>query len=55
MSSPGGVLLPGGVSGPDGGGSDAHQAGTRQGRAGEVSAIQGHLQRSQERKGRNHM
>lgn len=48
----GGVLLPGGVSDSDGGGGDAHQAGSRQGRAGEVSAIQRRLQRSQERKGR---
>lgn len=48
---PGGVLLPSGVSGSDGGGGDAHQTGSRQGRAGEVSAVQRHLQRSQERKG----
>lgn len=47
----GGVFLSSGVLGSDGGGGDAHQAGSRQGRAGEVSAIQRRLQRSQERKG----
>lgn len=48
----GGVFLPSGVFDSDGGGGDAHQAGSRQGRAGEVSTVQGCLQRSQERKGR---
>lgn len=51
VSPAGGVLLSGGVFGSDGGRGDAHQAGPRQGRAGEVSAIQRSLQRSQERKG----
>ncbi len=53
--APGGVLLPSGVSGSDGGGGDAHQTGSGQGRAGEVSAVQRRLHRPQERKGRYHM
>lgn len=48
---PGGVLLPGGVSDTDGGGGDAHPPGAGQSRAGEVPAVQGRLQRAQERKG----
>lgn len=52
---PGGVLLPSGVSGSHRGGGDAHQTGPGQGRTGEVSAIQRHLHRPQERKGRGHM
>lgn len=47
----GGVLLPCGVSGADGGGGDAHPAGARQSRAGEVPAVQGRLQRPEEGKG----
>lgn len=50
---PGGVLLPSGVSGSHRGGGDAHQTGSGQGRTGEVSAIQRHLHRPQERKGRS--
>lgn len=52
---PGGVLLPSGVPGSHGGGGDAHQTGSGQGRTGEVSAVQRHLHRPQERKGRRHM
>lgn len=40
----GGVLLPGAVPGSDGGGGDAHQTGSGQGRAGEVSTVQRYLQ-----------
>ena len=47
----GGVLLPSGVSVPNGGGGDAHQTGAGQGRAGEVPAVQGRLQRHEEGKG----
>lgn len=50
----GGVLLPGRVSGSDSGGGDAHQTGSGQSRAGEVSTVQRHLHRPQERKGRYH-
>lgn len=49
----GGVLLPSGVFGPHSGGGDAHTAGPGKSRAGEVPAVQRHLQRSKERKGRN--
>lgn len=55
VSPPGGVLLPSGVSGSDSGGGDAHQTSSGQGRAGEVSAVQRHLHRPQERKGRHQM
>lgn len=48
---PGGVLLPSAVSGPHSGGGDAHQAGSCQGRAGEVPTVQRNLHRPQERKG----
>lgn len=51
----GGVPLPSGVSGSDCGGGDAHQAGSGQGRAGEVSAVQRNLHFPQERKGRHHI
>lgn len=47
----GGVLLPYGVPGSHCGGGDAHQTGSGQGRAGEVSAVQRHLHRPQEGKG----
>lgn len=50
----GGVLLPSGVSGSHRGGGDAHQTGPGQGRAGEVPAVQRHLHRPQERKGKRH-
>lgn len=36
---PGGVLLPSGVSGSDGGGSHAHPSGAGEGRAGKVPAV----------------
>ncbi len=49
----GGVLFPGGVSGSDGGGSDAHSAGFGRSRTGEVSAVQRHLQCYEEGEGEN--
>ena len=47
----GGVLFPGRVSISDSGGSDAHQTGAGEGRAREVPAVQGHLQRPEEGEG----
>ena len=49
----GGVLFPGRVSISDRGGSDAHQTGAGEGRAGEVPAVQGRLQRPEEGKGQS--
>ncbi len=48
----GGVLFPCGVSVSDRGGGDAHQTGAGQGRTGEVPAVQRHLQRYEEGKGK---
>lgn len=47
----GGVLFSCGVSVSDGGGSDAHQTGAGEGRAGEVPAVQRHLQCHEEGEG----
>lgn len=47
----GGILFPCGVSVSDSGGSDAHQTGAGQGRAGEVPAVQRHLHCNEEGKG----
>lgn len=47
----GGVLFPCGVSVTDSGGGDAHQAGAGESRAGEIPAVQRHLQRNEEGEG----
>lgn len=52
LVSAGGVLLPCGVSVPDGGGGDAHPTGSGEGGAGEVPAVPRRLPRHEEGKGR---